>query len=602
MNQTWLFSLRGGLDSKGDRYGLEPLPAHSIPSGAQLISCAVVSTRRVRGGELGDTPGMVCLAMIAAPEATAASTPAAQRWVGSGGVKRGDAAAGPSTRSLFVPAAESASGILNVYAMGGEKSYEVERALQREPLQLPLLYTPVGVAHATIWRNVPHQTFVEAAASRVERGDAVLVWDTDGAVHGYTRWEKSYDSDTKGVSSTGANTVGSGVAAIDGAAFLMEESRENLELLIPELKSVDSSVMSLATSAVDEGQGMPRRRRMVVGTLNGVCRFSVDSFGGKKERAHVCVNGSVSGVTLNSHPPLFPSHEVVGDYDEDDHRGPGQMVGSACTRHGTIAWLVKDSCSPSSCENARGSSGNSHSSAGKENPPRWLTRTTPLADGEQLVCVSCVDYSIDGTASVAVGTNRGRVVVFDAVLDLPEHLGGRDTEGGGGRNAVSGSVRSAAVWPNVVEDLASEAHSRRGESISPRSSGPDRDRFHHVSDAQPVHAATTDPRHLAAKWQRDMPHTAYGITFGDFNHDGVSEMVIATEFGVHVFRPDYDQEANRLAETLHALRMLQPVETDDEEGPPTNIAHANGEISLNSLGISIHPPDAGEVGYTGKDR
>ncbi|CAN0549389.1 unnamed protein product, partial [Ectocarpus sp. 12 AP-2014] len=59
-------------------------------------------------------------------------------------------------------------------------------------------------------------------------------------------------------------------------------------------------------------------------------------------------------------------------------------------------------------------------------------------------------------------------------------------------------------------------------------------------------------------WQRDLPHGVLGIAFGDFNHDGVRELVAATQYGVHVFRPDYRKEASRFAKTMHALKMLQP--------------------------------------------
>ncbi|CAN0258027.1 unnamed protein product, partial [Hapterophycus canaliculatus] len=59
-------------------------------------------------------------------------------------------------------------------------------------------------------------------------------------------------------------------------------------------------------------------------------------------------------------------------------------------------------------------------------------------------------------------------------------------------------------------------------------------------------------------WQRDVPHGILKIAWGDFNHDGASEMVVATQYGVHVFRPDYREEASRFAKTMCALKTLQP--------------------------------------------
>lgn len=69
---------------------------------------------------------------------------------------------------------------------------------------------------------------------------------------------------------------------------------------------------------------------------------------------------------------------------------------------------------------------------------------------------------------------------------------------------------------------------------------------------------------MAFKWQRHVPHPVLGIIVGDFNHDGIGEMVVVTMYGVHVLRPDYVEEATRLRKTLAALRRLQPHEEEED--------------------------------------
>ena len=62
-----------------------------------------------------------------------------------------------------------------------------------------------------------------------------------------------------------------------------------------------------------------------------------------------------------------------------------------------------------------------------------------------------------------------------------------------------------------------------------------------------------------------MPHGVLRVVCGDFNHDGVRELIVVTKRGVHVFHPDYREEADRFAKTMYALKMLQPREDEDEE-------------------------------------
>ncbi|CAM9986445.1 unnamed protein product, partial [Hapterophycus canaliculatus] len=225
VNETGLLKLQAGLGPAGNRYALEHVPVNSLQEGSKLVACEVVRTRRGgvgggRGGSRGGSGGgsgslgMVCIAMLVPPAtALAAQTTAAGNSSGSSsGTKQGDAAGGPAA-AVASAAAAAGGGMLSVFTLGGERSFEVERALQRSPQQQLLLpYTPQGMRYTTVWRSVaalpnfvgggPAGEGVEASSlsslasspRRVERGDAVLVWDQDGVVHGYTRWHGSASS------------------------------------------------------------------------------------------------------------------------------------------------------------------------------------------------------------------------------------------------------------------------------------------------------------------------------------------------------------------------------------------------------------------------
>ena len=135
-----------------------------------------------------------------------------------------------------------------------------------------------------------------------------------------------------------------------------------------------------------------------------------------------------------------------------------------------------------------------------------------------------------------------------------------------------------ARWVDEDESFADECP-RQGDSASPRLSGADR---HYRTTERPGARTSTDSR-LLEKWQRDVPHPVFGIVSGDFNHDGVNEMVVVTQYGVHVFRPDYREEASRFAKTLHALKTLQPEETD-------SVASRSDDdtVGVPVLGVEIH--------------
>lgn len=544
VNTSRLFALRAGLGPADDRYALEYLPAVSIPEGAELVSCTVVRRSSPRlSVESRGTPGMVCVAMLA-PRDNGPVEP---------GTKQGDAAGGPAMRqpAPSLPAAptqtaaasessQPVSGFLNVYPIVGEKSFEVERALRRPPQQLPLPYVPVGVCHATVWRSAPPSSFVEAASSSprdtypsVERGDALLVWDQTGVVHGYTRWEGTLTDD-----GGGSGRVNRGV---DGAPLLTAESRESLARLMPELSAIGGPVLCVAIDA-EEQEGGVRRRQVIAGCTDGVHHVSFDAETGRKEAVSSFINGPVPALALNTCPSLFP-REI---FCSGEGGGSDLCLGFACSGLGTMASLVTSG------------------GYGEKGTPRWCSGIACSADNDEVMCMSCADFCQDGSISVAVGTRLGKVMVYEVVADACENRMEETSE-----DKYDGGFGATCLDDG---DSSSEA-SRRGESASPRPLGAER---HHVTDRASPSAWKDPGLDLTARWQRDVRHPVWGISLGDLNHDGVREMVVATQFGVHVFRPDYREEASRLAKTLCALKMLEPEKAESvayssDEGPGAEV-------------------------------
>lgn len=587
VNETGLLKLQASLGPAGNRYALEHISINSLQEGAKLVACEVVRTRR-RGGRSGGgggggggggsrSLGMVCVAMLAPPlTASAAETTAAGNASGTSG---------------------TSGGVLSVFTMGGEKSFEVERALQRHPQQQLLLpYAPQGMAHTTVWRSVaalpnfvggglgeegPDASSLSSPISsprRVERGDAVLVWDQDGAVHSYTRWHSSV-----------GRGGGSGGGAAVRTSVLKAESRESLRAMIPELRGIDGPVSCLAFDAMEEdGEGTASwRRRVLAGCKDTDRCISVDDVASdRKETAVASVAASVaapvSAVAFNARTRFFPQDRGVEDV------WGGDVLGFACNELDLLAWLVRG-LNNEDC----GASGGGNGTGGSIQEPRWLTGTLPLpgAGGDQVECIACADFCRDGSTSVAVGTRLGKVIVYGAEASGDERrrpaTGGLEEIGWGDGEGLAFGLGTFDDDDSEDESAPSEAaqsHSRRWDSTSPRPSAPaaapppPTERQHQArrgadragaaggGGAANGGSSSRNPRPLlSVRWQRDVPHGVLKIAWGDFNHDGVSEMVVATRYGVHVFRPDYLNEANRFAKTMHALKTLQPKDGGEGE-------------------------------------
>ena len=558
MNSTRLLSLRAGLGPAGDGYGLEHMPAISIPKDAELVSCRIVPTRRSRAQSttplpLRTTAGMVCLAMIstldappadhASKQSDAAGGPAARSSGPSGGIP---ATSSPTSRGVQPPA----GGLLYVYPMRGEKKFEVERALQRQPQQLALPFIPAGMTHATVWRDLTASNDAETASSssrynhgRIEKGDALLVWDRGGDVYGYTRWE-GFIPDGDGHCRDGKGC---------GGVTLTAESQEGLFQLIPELASVGNTVLNLCTLAMDEG-GATRWRQVMAGCVDGVYHASFDAINCRA--ASSFLNGPVSAVSFKS----WPLRNVRDQLDTDDAPAEYEVVGFACGEMGTMASLVT-------------------SHTGKTQNISWVTADEACVDcADEVTCMGCADFCRDGSHAVAIGTRNGKVIIYASAPPVVRENSEANT------SQIDAGF-GATCWEE--DDSASESPHEQAEDVRPTMHSSERN--HHACDQSVLNAPTIPGLSSRAEWQRDMPHSVWGITLEDFNHDGIDEMVVATQFGLHMFRPDYRDEATRLAKTLDMLQMLQP-----NRAVPADEGSEDGvETAVSLLGVEVH-----EVGHS----
>lgn len=441
---------------------------------------------------------MVCLTMLTRSQSSSAHGSAKRSQQAN---DQGNSAA-RSTATRSDSSAAPILGILNVYLLGGD--IEVVAALEKEPQQIHLPYAPVGVAHVQISRGTGGSAGKGSRDPGVERGDAILVWASDGLLHGFTRWNHQ----TSGVDNGNGNTL------------LKEVSQQTLEGLIPELKGIRSPVLSLATDVALDPTGA-WRRTIIAGCTDGVRLMSTDVTSGRTRSISSSLPGRITTVQLDS---LYCGPDGGSD--------PEGVAGFACSDRGSMACLTLAVTGP-----------------GESLPAGAWTGVVPLKDGAKVLCMGCADFCRDGSTSVAIGTSSGTVAVFDG-----------NQEGGSRQHAEErrhSADRSFGLEWNTGETLPPE-RSRRVESFV--SSRPPSSEWQRAP--RKPSQAPSKPRSVEARWRTHVPYSVWGITAGDFNNDGVSEMVVTTMHGVHIFRPDYREEASRLHRILSALERLQPAEEE----------------------------------------
>lgn len=502
VNSASLYSLQAGGRSGGDRYYLHRLPLAGIPNGAELVACDVIPARisKVRSDDVKGSestcsePGIVCLAMLTRPGTSFADDPPKEPQAGDQGISTGR----PNVTG-FHSSAAPILGTLNVYPL--EWDTDVSAAVQREPQQIPLPYAPIGVAHVALQRSTESQPVKNPPDGGTERGEAVLVWASDGFVHVYTRWHGPVP----------------GAEGKNSSKLLKEESAEALEELLPELKEIRSPVLSLQTDVTLSGAGT-LRRTIIAGCTDGIRLLSTNVANGRVRAASSNVHGRVTAVGV---------HSWYHDLESGTHEE--RVGGFACSDRGSVASLTLEV------------------GGAREPSPRGWTGAVPLADGANVLSIGYADFCRDGSASVAVGTSSGTITVFDSSLERSRR-----------QHVLADNVdRSFGIPWNPAAQLAEHYGVRPSDQSSTLCQlGPEWQRGTRKSSPHPR------VKYMEAKWQTHVPYPVWGITVGDFNHDGVSEMVAATMHAVHVFRPDYREEASRLQNILNALERLRVTEED----------------------------------------
>ncbi|CAM9485977.1 unnamed protein product [Discosporangium mesarthrocarpum] len=503
VNSEGLFFLRTGVGIQGDRYTLEPVKTTGVPAGAELVSCGIIPACRRRGLDKArdvqddskslSCGALVCLLMALRVEGGMLEPTSHGRDDGHSRSATPLRAAGRSTPS----------GLLNVYSCGlGSGGGSVEEAFVGEEYQqLQLDYAPLGVAHATVWRfqGVGESQWTPDEEQTRKEGDALLVCGGDGRVHVYTCWPSS------------ENVPGG------RRSQLKEENDTGIAAMVPELRVLQEPVLSLA---VRQGH-CPRTgrwcRQVMAGCADGYVRLTAyyrddDSM----NTLSFSVDGPVAGVTIAVDSEAKQGAEIS--------EGAVGFV-SGCLGTASACQLGEDSL-------------------------LW-TGTIPLLEGDAVLCVSYAEFGRDNCLDLVLGTYFGTVGVY------------RNPEEGVGWQLVEAGLGDSSQF------LAGQLYNNQGgvyewkdpvpkecwERIGAGSGGEGDDQA--APERRKGAGVRHGPRNMAAMWERQMPFPVYSITIGDFNHDGVEEMVVTTMYSVHVMQPNYEHEVSRLRGTLDILQSLQ---------------------------------------------
>ena len=75
--------------------------------------------------------------------------------------------------------------------------------------------------------------------------------------------------------------------------------------------------------------------------------------------------------------------------------------------------------------------------------------------------------------------------------------------------------------------------------------------------AKEVHTNRTIPqKDYVLDWQRTFAYPIYHITVGDFDNDGINELVITTLQGIHILKPDLNAVVVQVEETMELLEEI----------------------------------------------
>lgn len=487
----------------GDGYSLDALTSAGMARGAELVCCDVVPARLVGihsdDGKMSEFLHKHPGIVCLAMLVQPSSFVTCEPAKESHPNDHSNSTAAPTTARAHSSAAPVV-GYLNVYQLHWD--VEVAAAIKLEPQQIKLQYIPVSIVHIAIARNTGTSDANDACIDqKMERGDAVLVLASDGRLHGFTRW----DGQTSRAEDRNSNML------------LKEESWEMMKQYIPELAEIPFPVVNLAAElAVDQAGAL--RRTIIVGCTEGTLLFSTEIATGNRRVTHSSANGRVTAVGIDS-----------SSYSES--RGNNEIVtGLACSNHGSVA------CLNLAVEGPQDSAGG------------W-TGAVRLADTANVMCMGFSNFRGDGLRSLVIGTSSGMIAIYDG---SPEARVRQQVD-----ERKDDVERSFGLeWPGADSSATESSQSQRNEIPSTRPYGSEWQRSTRWVHQQPK------AKYMELKWLTHVPYPIWGITVGDFNHDGISEVVAVSMYAVHVFRPDYREEASKLFKTLTTLDRLQPPERD----------------------------------------
>ena len=69
-------------------------------------------------------------------------------------------------------------------------------------------------------------------------------------------------------------------------------------------------------------------------------------------------------------------------------------------------------------------------------------------------------------------------------------------------------------------------------------------------------------REYVLDWQRTFAYPLYSINVGDFDGDGIDELVVTTLQGVHVLKPDLNMAAAKIADIIQIMAEIEELESN----------------------------------------
>jgi hypothetical protein len=131
-----------------------------------------------------------------------------------------------------------------------------------------------------------------------------------------------------------------------------------------------------------------------------------------------------------------------------------------------------------------------------------------------VLCTCSADLTLNGSKNIILGTYGQELLVYRCMTNAVVEEGEKEEKG------------------NSKEDKAAT-----------------REREDHPN-------RTTHQKDYVLDWQRTFAFPIYHITVGDFDNDGINELVITTLQGIHILKPDLNAVVVQVEETMELLEEI----------------------------------------------